>query len=184
MLINNEKKPLIPLTNEEEATNIKCNHCHICHRKFIVDEDHQYYQKLREVIDHDHYTGKYKGAAHSICNLRYETQKDIPVVIHNGSNYDFHLLITELAKEFRSNMRCIPEDKEKYISFSIPIKIKREDDKFTRYNLKFVDSARFMAGLLDTHVNNLSELYNCRGEDKKKQSVKVKCKKKYSTYSL
>ena len=41
-----------------------------------------------------------------------------------------------------------------------------------------------MAGLLDTHVNNLSELYNFRGEDKKKQSVKVKCKKKYSTYSL
>ena len=41
-----------------------------------------------------------------------------------------------------------------------------------------------MAGSLDTHVNNLSELYNCRREDKKKQSVKVKCKKRCSTYSL
>ena len=184
MLIKTEKKPLIPLANEEEGTHIKSNHSHICHRKFIEDEDHQYYQKLRKVIDHDHYTGKYRVAAHSICNLRYETQKDIPVVTHNGSNYDFHLLITELAKEFRSNMRCIPEDKQKCISISIPIIIKREDDKFTRYNLKFIDSAKFMAGSLDTHVNNLSELYNCRREDKKKQSVKVKCKKRCSTYSL
>ena len=121
----------------------------------------------------DHYTGKYRSAAHSICNLRYETQQDIPVVTHNGSNY-VHLLITELAKAFRSNMRCIPEDKEKLISFSILIKIKREDDKFARWNLKFIDSAKFMAGSLDTHVNNLSELYNCHCEDKKKQSVKVK----------
>lgn len=177
MLIKTGKKPLIPLTNEEEATHIKSNHSHICHRKSIEDEDHQYYQKLRKSIDRDHYTGKYRGAAHSICNLRYETQKDIPVVTHNGSNYDFHPLITELAKEFRSNMRCIPEDKQKCISISIPIKIKREDDKFTRYNLKFIDSAKFMTGSLDTHVNNLSELYNCRCEDKKKQSVKVKCKK-------
>ena len=53
----------------------------------------------------------------SICNLRYETQKNIPVVIHNGSNYDFHLLISELVKEFRSDMTCIPQDKENYISF-------------------------------------------------------------------
>ena len=39
--------------------------------------------------------------------------EDIPVVIHNGSNYDFHLTIIELAKEFRLEIHCIPEDKEK-----------------------------------------------------------------------
>ena len=54
-------------------------------------------------MDHDHYTGKYRGAAHSICNF----------VIHNDSNYDFHLIIAELAKEFRSEIHCIPEDKGK-----------------------------------------------------------------------
>ena len=62
-----------------------------------------------------------RGAAHSICNLRYSTQRDIPVVIHNGSNYDFHLLIKELRKEFRPEIQCIPEDKEKCKYFSIPI---------------------------------------------------------------
>ena len=40
---------------------------------------------------HRHYSGKYHGVAHSICNLRYETLKEIPEVFHNGSNYDYHL---------------------------------------------------------------------------------------------
>ena len=70
-------------------------------------------------MDHDHYTGKYRVAAHSICNLRYKRQEDISVVIHNGSNYDFHLIITQLAKEFRSEIHFIPEDKGKYKTFSI-----------------------------------------------------------------
>ena len=39
--------------------------------------------------DHCHYTAKY-GTAHSICNLRYKTPKEIPVVFDNGSTYDYH----------------------------------------------------------------------------------------------
>ena len=66
MLIKTEKKPLIPLTTEEEGTHIKSNHSHICHRECIEDDERQYYQKLRKAIDHDHYTGQYRSAAHSI----------------------------------------------------------------------------------------------------------------------
>ena len=44
-------------------------------------------KKHRKVRDHDHYTGKYRGAAHSICNLRYSNQKVIPVLFHNGSSF-------------------------------------------------------------------------------------------------
>ena len=111
-------------------------------------------------------TQVYTQVQDSICNLRYETQKNIPVVIHNGSNYDFHLLISELAKEFRSDMTCIPQDKENYISFSIPLKKESKDGKFTTYNLRFIDSARFMADSLESHVNNVSELYECNCTDK------------------
>ena len=129
-----------------------------------------------KVRDHDHYTGKYGGAAHSIFNLRYKTQEDIPVVIHNGSNYDFHLTITESAKEFRSEMHCIPEAKEKYKTFSIPIMHGEVNNKIIKYNLRFIDSARFMAGSLDTPVNNLSGIYDCNCADKKKQQIiKIRC---------
>ena len=176
-LINTEKKELIPLTPDQEKEHNECKRCHICNKTFIHNKNSKYY-KNKKVIDHDHYTGIYSGAGHSICNLRYETQKNIPVVIHNGSNYDFHLLISELAKEFRSDMTCIPQDKENYISFSIPLEKESKDGKFTTYNLRFIDSARFMADSLESHVNNLSELYECNCTDKSNQRIKIKCKKK------
>ena len=33
-----------------------------------------------------------RGAAHSICNLRYKTTEQIPIVLHNGSTYDYHFI--------------------------------------------------------------------------------------------
>ena len=59
-----------------------------------------------------HYTGKFRGAAHSICNLRYKVPKNIPVVIHNAV-YDTHLIIKQLAEELRVNFECIGENIEK-----------------------------------------------------------------------
>ena len=50
--------------------------------------------------DHCHYTGKYRGTAHDIYNLRYKTPKEIPVAFHNSSTCDYHFIIKELAKEF------------------------------------------------------------------------------------
>ena len=52
-----------------------------------------------KVRDHCHYTGKFRGAAHSICNLRYKVPKGIPVMVHNCSSFDDHFIIKQLAKE-------------------------------------------------------------------------------------
>ena len=46
-----------------------------------------------KVRDHYHYTGKYRGAAHSICNLKFNVSNEILVVFHNGSNYHYHSII-------------------------------------------------------------------------------------------
>ena len=165
---------MTPLTHEQQKKHSESDKCYICNQKFIYNKINKYYKNLMKVMDHDHYTGKCKGAAHSICNLRYKTQEDIPVVIHNGSNYDFHLIITELAKEFRSEIHCIPEDKEKYKTFSIPIMHREVNNKIINFNLRFIDSARFMLGSLDTHVNNLSGLYDCKCADEKKQQIKIR----------
>ena len=48
------------------------------------------YCKVRE---YSHFTNKYRGAAHSICNLKYSIPNKIPMVFHNGSNYNYHLII-------------------------------------------------------------------------------------------
>ena len=82
---------MIPPTPEEQVNHDNSRLCHICNGKFTIDETSEYYNNYRKVIDHDCYTGNCRGAAHSLCNLRYETQREILVVIHNGSNYDFHI---------------------------------------------------------------------------------------------
>ena len=70
---------------------------HTCKKIFSIDDDNKKYHKVR---DHCHCTGKNRGAAHDICNLRYKTPKQIPVVFHNGSTYDYHFIIKELVKQF------------------------------------------------------------------------------------
>ena len=55
-------------------------------------------KKYCKVGYHCHYTGKYRGTWHSICNLKYSVPKKISVVFHNVSNYDYHFIIKELAE--------------------------------------------------------------------------------------
>ena len=103
------KRQMIELTLEERKEYKDATYCHI-YKKVFGDK-----KKHRKVRDHDHYTGKDRGATHSICNLRYSAPKDIPVLFHNGTNFDFNLIITELAEEFRSELQCIPVNTNRYI---------------------------------------------------------------------
>ena len=158
--INIYKQPMIDLTKREIYEYENAKYCHICKKVF------------GEAKKHDHYTGKFRVAAHSICNLRYSIQKDITVFFHNCTNYDFTLIIPDLAKEFRSQLHCIPLNNKKFMSFSIPIKEKlyansKDTKKKTLiYNLRFIDSAKHMNEWLSTLVDNLSGLKNCNCEKK------------------
>ena len=67
------------------------NICYICKEKF--ENIYLKEKKYRQVRDHCHYTGKYRYAAHSICNLKHSVPKQIPTVFHEGSNYDYHFII-------------------------------------------------------------------------------------------
>ena len=152
-IINYENKNMIPLTTEEKIYHNKQKICYICKKEFNNNDKKNY-----KVRDHCHYTGKYRGAAHIICNLRYKVPKEIPTVFHNGSTYDYHLIIKELVKEFEGNFECVGENTEKCITFSVPIKKKIENkDLEITYKFKFIDSYRFMASSLSKLVDNLSE---------------------------
>ena len=78
-------------------------------------------KKYRKVRDHFHYTKVYRGAVHDICNLKYSVPENIPIVFHNGSNYDSHSIIKELAEEFRKQFTCLGENTEKYKTPAVPI---------------------------------------------------------------
>ena len=51
------------------------------------------------------------------------------MVFCNGSKYDYHFIIKELAGEFKGQFSCLGENTEKCITFSAPIEkeVKRID---------------------------------------------------------
>ena len=108
-IINYEKKKIILLTTKEKIYHNKQKVCYICKKEFDNNDNDKKQQKVR---DHCHYTGKCRGAAHNICNLRYKIPKEIPVVFHNGSTYDYHFINKELVKEFEGNFECLGENTE------------------------------------------------------------------------
>ena len=91
--------------------------------------------------------------------------KDIPLVFHNGSRYDYHFIIKDLAEEFEGESELLDQNTEKYITFSVPIKEeitkidKDGNDKIMKisYTIKFLDNFRFMGKSLSNLVDNLSE---------------------------
>ena len=91
-IIGYEEKEMIPLTHEENTFYKEQEAWHICKEKFCTDKYGKSYINKRKVKDNCHYTGKFREAAHSKCNLNYKVPKDIPVIIHNAT-YDTHFII-------------------------------------------------------------------------------------------
>ena len=111
-------KKTIPLTKEENKIFHEQKVCYICTKGLSTDDNKKYFK----VNYHCHYTGKYRGAAHDICNLKHEIPKEIHVVFHNVSTSDYQFIIKELEEEFDRQFECLGENTKKYITFSGPIK--------------------------------------------------------------
>ena len=105
--------------------------------------------------------------------------RKIPIVFHNGSNYDYHFIIKELAEECKKQFTCLGENTIKYITLIVPVEkeVTRIDDsgeKNTKnifYILQFIDSVRCMVSSLSNLVNYLSEgihRVKCKYEHNKK----------------
>ena len=140
-----------PLTKKQWKKYKRSTKCHICYNPFT--------QTNQKVRDHCHYTGLYRGHAHSLCNLRYKIPSYIPVVFHNLSGYDAHLFIRELGAH-TSDMEGIAKNKEDYISFSIKVPVdsyidKNGEEKDKLIELRFMDSFKFVSSSLDSLTKNL-----------------------------
>ena len=118
---------MIPLTDKENKFYEKLKVCYIRKKRYSIDKNDKNTFKLYHIVkDHCHYTGKVREGAHNICNLRYKTPKEIPVVFHNGSTFDYHFIIKQNAKEFDGQFECLGENTEKYNTF--PVSIEKELD--------------------------------------------------------
>jgi len=146
-----KKTDMIMTLPQRDEYNLATN-CYVCDGAFTEDN--------RKVRDHCHVSGKYRGAAHDKCNLQLKLSSEIPVIFHNLKGYDTHHLMLKLG-EFHKNIKVVPNNMEKYISFSIGTTRKEWDDKLhtmvdkERFNLKFIDSFGFMPSSLSKLVENL-----------------------------
>ena len=133
---NNFKHNEKMIFTEDKLYHETNNTCHICSKTCI-----------KKVRDHCHETGKYRGPACKICNLRYKQQNFIPVIFHNGSGYDFNLVYSELFKQNNDKRKVdnIPLAAGKSKMFSISC-------------LKFLDSFNFLAMPLD----QMAKIYGCK----------------------
>ena len=81
-----EEKKKDPLTDKEKEYYDKQKKCYICKKPFVFDKEKDTYINYKKVRVHCHFTGKFRGAAHSICNLRYSVPSEIPVIFIMDQN--------------------------------------------------------------------------------------------------
>ena len=132
------------MTQDDWKDFKSATHCYLCNEPIAKDD-----KKGFKVRDHCHVTGKYRGCAHSVCNLHYN-YKDlkIPVFFHNLKNYDSHLIIAH-AHKFRNKnkINVIAQNSEKFITFGFN-------------HLQFKDSCAFFLHLSLEQVVKLNK-YDC-----------------------
>ncbi|MEI7504562.1 MAG: hypothetical protein WCJ61_14890 [Paludibacter sp.] len=170
----------IIISDEEKINHNKCIKCTRCECEFNNDN--------KKVKHHNHITGKFISTLCNNCNLKYQYKLFLPVYIHNLKGYDAHLFISglfEYGEQYEDNLveynldedgfikkgassdriSCIPNNEERYISFSKKIKVDtyktyneetgKEITKDILFEIRFIDSFAFMASSLDSLSNNL-----------------------------
>lgn len=123
------------VTPEELARHRATKDCWLCGGNLRGDK----------VMDHDHFSGRYRGASHFKCNINYNWRHfKIPVVLHNLKGYDSHLIFSRLGFKTDSKIEAIPETMEKYKSFTVG-------------KLQFIDSLSFLGCSLEKMVDTMAK---------------------------
>ncbi|CAH1646013.1 unnamed protein product [Spodoptera littoralis] len=138
---NSFQKCHVPLSDEDKIKISNSNICHICETE--LNEDLFY--------DFDWHTGSFRGVAHQVCSSKYRTPRHIPIFLHNFSHYHAHFIVNALNLD-DDKFEVIPQNKERYISFSKQLTINNQP-----VSLRFVDSLKFLSCSLDQLAKNLND---------------------------
>ena len=136
----------LEITPEEEESFQQPKVCWRCENPLGDGEATR--EATQKVRDHDHLTGKYRGAAHNRCNLncKKEASSFIPIFFHNFSGYDCHLIFEELltqAYKMGCEPKIVPKSMQNYVSVEVGC-------------LRFLDSYRFLNSGLDKLVKSIN----------------------------
>jgi len=144
--------------NKKHSLNTNCDNCNC-----------EYEEKNKKIRHHDHITGKFISTLCNTCNIKFKYKRFLPVYLHNLKGYDSHLFIRSLyeygyQEESNKNIiSCIPNNEERYISFSKKIKVDEYKDFKTKkimpifFEIRFVDTFAFMDTSIYSLIDNLKK---------------------------
>ena len=130
-VVNKHFEKNVIMSEEKEQSFQQSNSCWICKKR--IDQNNE------NIRDHCHITGKFRDAAHKICSINFQLNKNVSVIFHNLRGYDSNLIFSELNK-FDVKVNVIPNGLGKYMVF------------FLSRNLVFNDSMHFLNSSL--HIKN------------------------------
>ena len=141
--------------------------CWLCERKLDGEDN---------VRDHDHLTGKYRGAAHNKCNLNCKKKSSsfVPIFFYNFSGYDCHLIFEELltsAYNLKLPINIIPKSMENYVSVQVGC-------------LRFLNSYRFLSSSLQKLITSLNDFPYMQNEGLTDDLFKKKLAYPYEKFNL
>ena len=122
--------------------------------------------KNDKVIHHDHCLPVHNilGYICQNCNLQIMNKKEIPIIFHNGMNYDNSILLNGMSK-FKPMINCIGITSEKFKSIEFKYKEYEMDDDEeaheikSNYSLRVIDSYNLIMGSLNNLSSNLNNEY-------------------------
>ena len=156
----------LEITPEEEESFQQSKVCWLCENPLGEDK----------VRDHDHLTGKYRGAAHNKCNLNCKKKSSsfVPIFFHNFSGYDCHLIFEKFltqAYKMGCEPKIIPKSMENYVSVQVGC-------------LKFLDSYRFLSSSLQKLITSLNDFPYMQNEGLTDDLFKKKLAYPYEKFNL
>jgi len=142
--IENLLKTNIPInmTTDDVQVHEAAMRCNLCKINFTPPLEILH----RKTADHCHLSGKYRPALCNACNQKLQTPVFVPCYFHNLSNYDAHLIVTELGRDTHSNS-VILNSEEKFISFTKYVS--------NTFKIRFIDNFGFMAMSLSSLAKNM-----------------------------
>ena len=166
-LLQEENKTEIKWKQGEKDQHYKTTNCSHCKIKYST--------KNKRVAHHNHINGEFISSLCNECNLKFVYKPFLPVYLHNLKGYDCHLFVNALYKYGSKDeeITCIPNNEERYISFSKNIKVGEyqcKKDKKTKpitFEIRFLDTIAFMNSSIEKLVDNLASSCNTTDELRK-----------------